>query len=204
LKQNYSYYKGKLNNFYNKEEEDKNPTKEDILQKLNASTKVDEFELVIKNVIDDLSESKILEGTLDQKLVAIKTALKEMGTMLKTQVGLVPRIEYTVESNLNDVLKDFKETTTDYITEKFSINNAMFEFSLGNVALLDSKILKGTDQGLMLKKWISNGSVRFKLIWRGSRDGFTSQAFHAKCDKYKPTLLLCSATTGKVFGGFTD
>jgi len=66
----------------------------------------------------------------------------------------------------------------------------MFEFTMGNVALIDSKILKSADQALLLKKWISNGTVRFKLLWRGTRDGFTSTAFHAKCDKYKPTITL--------------
>jgi len=95
------------------------------LEKLNATTKVDDFELIIKNIIDDLSESKILEGTLDQKLVAIKQALKEMGTMLKTQVNLVPRIEYTVDSNLNDIIKQFKENNTEMekIHSIMSINN---------------------------------------------------------------------------------
>jgi dsRNA-specific ribonuclease len=104
-----------LNNFYNKNDETKNPTKEDILEKLNSAIKIDDYELVIKNIIDDLSESKILEGTLDQKLTALKTALKEMGTMLKMQVSLVPRIEYTVESNLTDIVKEFKESNTDFI-----------------------------------------------------------------------------------------
>jgi len=61
---------------------------------------------------------------------------------------------------------------------------------MGNIALIDSKILKGADQALMLKKWVSTGSVKFKLLWRGSRDGFTSQVFHAKCDKYKPTMTV--------------
>jgi len=137
-------------------------------------------------------------------MAAIKVALKEMGTMLKQQTTVLPKIEYTIESNLNDIVKEFKETNTEYFNEKFSLSNAMFEFTMGNVALIDSKILKTTDQSLMLKKWISNGSVRFKLLWRGTRDGFTSTAFHAKCDKFKPTITLASATTGKIFGGFTD
>jgi len=64
LKQNFSYYKSKLNNFYSKSDETNlNPTKEDLLARLNRAGKVDDFELIIKNIVDDLAETKILEGT---------------------------------------------------------------------------------------------------------------------------------------------
>lgn len=76
------------------------------------------------------------------------------------------------------------------MTDNLSISHAMFEFNMSNVALIDSKILKGGQQSLMLKNWITNGTVKFKLLWRGTRDGFTSSAFHAKCDKFKPTITL--------------
>jgi hypothetical protein len=42
----------------------------------------------------------------------------------------------------------------------------------------------------------------FKLLWRGSRDGFTAQEFHLRCDGRANTLTLISDTDGNVFGGF--
>jgi hypothetical protein len=43
----------------------------------------------------------------------------------------------------------------------------------------------------------------FNLLWRGSRDGFTAQEFHLRCDGRGNTLTLIADTDGNVFGGFT-
>jgi hypothetical protein len=40
-------------------------------------------------------------------------------------------------------------------------------------------------------------------LWRGSRDGFTAQEFHRRCDSHANTLTLISDTDGNIFGGFT-
>jgi uncharacterized coiled-coil protein SlyX len=44
---------------------------------------------------------------------------------------------------------------------------------------------------------------RFKLLWRGSRDGFTAGEFHRRCDGRANTLTLIADTDGNVFGDFT-
>jgi uncharacterized coiled-coil protein SlyX len=43
----------------------------------------------------------------------------------------------------------------------------------------------------------------FKLLWRGSRDGFGALDFHGRCDGHKNTLTLIQDTEGNIFGGFT-
>jgi hypothetical protein len=43
----------------------------------------------------------------------------------------------------------------------------------------------------------------FNLLWRGSRDGFTAEEFHLRCDGHANTLTLIADTDGNVFGGFT-
>jgi hypothetical protein len=43
----------------------------------------------------------------------------------------------------------------------------------------------------------------FKLLWRGSRDGFRARDFHSRCDGHAPTLSLIQDTDGNIFGGFT-
>jgi hypothetical protein len=47
------------------------------------------------------------------------------------------------------------------------------------------------------------GRKCFKLLWRGSRDGFTAKEFHLRCDGRANTLTLIADTDGNVFGGFT-
>jgi hypothetical protein len=44
---------------------------------------------------------------------------------------------------------------------------------------------------------------RFNLLWRGSRDGFTAEEFHRRCDGRANTLTLILDIDGNVFGGFT-
>jgi hypothetical protein len=44
---------------------------------------------------------------------------------------------------------------------------------------------------------------RWTLLYRASRDGFSAEAFHSKCDKYFPTLTIVKTSLGFVFGGCT-
>jgi hypothetical protein len=44
---------------------------------------------------------------------------------------------------------------------------------------------------------------KFELLWRGSRDGFSADAFHNLCDDCPNTMTLILDTQGNIFGGFT-
>jgi hypothetical protein len=43
----------------------------------------------------------------------------------------------------------------------------------------------------------------WKLLYRGSRDGFGSSHFHGKCNNQSNTLTIIETTQGFIFGGFT-
>jgi hypothetical protein len=47
------------------------------------------------------------------------------------------------------------------------------------------------------------GKKQFRLLWRGSRDGFGAAQFHKRCDGHANTLTLIMDTEKNVFGGFT-
>jgi hypothetical protein len=44
---------------------------------------------------------------------------------------------------------------------------------------------------------------KWKLLYRGSTDGFGASNFHSKCDGHSNTLTVILSTTGCIFGGFT-
>jgi hypothetical protein len=46
-------------------------------------------------------------------------------------------------------------------------------------------------------------SLKFNLLWHGSRDGFGAADFHSRCDGHANTLTLICDTDGNIFGGFT-
>jgi hypothetical protein len=43
----------------------------------------------------------------------------------------------------------------------------------------------------------------WQLLYRGTRDGFGSTDFHAKCDEQSNTVAIILTTNGSIFGGFT-
>jgi hypothetical protein len=45
-------------------------------------------------------------------------------------------------------------------------------------------------------------NLSFSLLWRGSRDGFTAEAFHRCCDGRERTLTVIRDKGGNIFGGF--
>jgi hypothetical protein len=44
---------------------------------------------------------------------------------------------------------------------------------------------------------------RWKLLYRGSDDGFGASNFHKKCDGIANTVTIILSTTDRIFGGFT-
>ena len=42
-----------------------------------------------------------------------------------------------------------------------------------------------------------------ELIYRGSRDGTTSNIFHNKCDNKGPTIILFKNEKGNIYGGYS-
>ena len=52
-----------------------------------------------------------------------------------------------------------------------------------------------------LYEW--SGYKNIELLFRGSRDGTTSNDFHKKCDNQGPTICLFKNDKDNIFGGFT-
>ena len=47
--------------------------------------------------------------------------------------------------------------------------------------------------------------TQLKIVYRASRDGFSAEMFHLKCDQIAPTItILKSKQNGYIFGGFTE
>jgi hypothetical protein len=43
----------------------------------------------------------------------------------------------------------------------------------------------------------------FQLLYRATRDGFSTASFHSKCDAFLNTLIIVKSSNAYVFGGFT-
>ncbi len=75
-------------------------------------------------------------------------------------------------------------------------------------AIFGSNIFSiGSDHESRIGDWLAEqglGGAETNLLYRGSRDGFSSDDFHSKCDNKGHTLVIIETDAGGVFGGYTD
>ena len=89
----------------------------------------------------------------------------------------------------------------EFVPSKFNFENNHFGEILHRCGLNDSLILN-RDECLSLFQMIN--SSHGKLLYRATRDGFTSQAFHSKCDNIANTVTIIKNNLNFVFGGYTS
>jgi hypothetical protein len=70
----------------------------------------------------------------------------------------------------------------------------------------DSTIIKDVGGCDVLHEWLEEDGQdgEFNLLYRGTRDGQTAEAFHSKCDSKGCTLTVIETTCGKVIGGYSN
>jgi len=73
-------------------------------------------------------------------------------------------------------------------------------------SLSNSSIIKERTHIEQLHNWLNeDGSDgELGLLYRGSRDGFTSKDFHDTCDNKGPTLTIVKTKDGYVLGGYSN
>ncbi len=68
----------------------------------------------------------------------------------------------------------------------------------------DSTILDKQNRSVITELCGFPSAKQWKLQYRATRDGFTAQNFHTKCDTVANTLTIIESTNGNIFGGFTE
>ena len=173
-----------------------------------------------KVLLDLFTKDEIMKGFE----LAINPYLESIGKIseaFRTQIEIVENRDKNIESfsqnfkKINEKSKDL----VDFIQQKFfnfddipqiqnsivSLNDQEFWLSLTEKSSIIGDGLNGETQILM--NWIERKgeeSCKLKLIYRGSRDGFTAQAFHLKCDDKSPTISFIKSDQNKIFGGYTQ
>ena len=67
-----------------------------------------------------------------------------------------------------------------------------------------SNILKNNEDRIMLNNWIRpDTKIKFKLLYKVSRDGDRISTFAEKVKGKSPTLIIIKTKTGYKFGGYT-
>ncbi|PKC57026.1 hypothetical protein RhiirA1_541818 [Rhizophagus irregularis] len=98
----------------------------------------------------------------------------------------------------------------DYVPRKKSEQQTIRETKIISLKSIVSKIIT-IQHAELISKWIDRleitdelkNSYEFKLILRGSRDGFTPRKFHEICDNKSHTISIIKVKgTNEIFGGY--
>ena len=185
-----------------------------------------------QKLVDEVRERKLqclhnlrTHETLDGELDAIKQTLVEQVRKFKHsnprvflsaldgEEGRLRRDSHKECAKLLDKVKSVEKDLKEKI-----IGQHMIEFKPGTQlspvdsicgilvkGAIDSTILSSRKMKRdLVKLCMLSDIVEFKLIYRATRDGFQSSAFHDKCDHQPNTLTIIKTTRGCIFGGFTS
>ena len=124
-----------------------------------------------------------------------------------------------MRKNNENLIKVYEGNNKCYKIDKLSMDTsyeiricAMYKDFYGpwtefhKIIITESIILYGTEKMDEFKRKILDwcGFKGIELLYRGTRDGMTSNDFHNKCDNKGPTITLIQNEKGNVFGGFAS
>jgi len=180
------------------------PTKEELGYKYNKLQNATQLLAYIKNIKEDMNENKVLSGDMEwltpeeARIVMIKNLSKKLDEIkTKTPTLIDPNVD------LVKLKAEFDKAAEKFIDGVFELNNAIEDVTVGNFP--KSTIIKPQDFS-MLKKFLDKewANRKWKLIFRGSRDGQNASSFHSNCNNKGPTVTVIKSKAGKIFGGFVD
>ncbi|POG81691.1 hypothetical protein GLOIN_2v1762929 [Rhizophagus irregularis DAOM 181602=DAOM 197198] len=143
---------------------------------------------------------------------------KDYEELKKTLNQIIPLIRFTEISRADffDKVRPYRIIIPNHIyeeIEEFYYKDALpkttilpprtgYSFEIGKI---ESNIIKPILAKLIVN-WIGNDQLyRFKLIYRGSRDGISNKSFREKCKGRVASLVLIKVKdTNKVFGGYSS
>ncbi|GBB93014.1 hypothetical protein RclHR1_00210010 [Rhizophagus clarus] len=132
-----------------------------------------------------------------------------MKETINTLIKLIRFHNISVEDHINNVSPYEKLLTKNLISDNLQISKTK-QPELDSSILLTQKDL----YPLLFLNWINNKDniiyksrsflqYEFKLILRGSRDGFDGNSFHDKCDHKKETITIAKIKdSNKLVGGY--
>ncbi|EXX78801.1 hypothetical protein GLOIN_2v130112 [Rhizophagus irregularis DAOM 181602=DAOM 197198] len=146
--------------------------------------------------------SNELSSWSDNDFKALKENLNPLISFIR--FGFISSSDFYIK--INPYRKIFEENFYQSILEYYLVpekRDKSILYSTNFRCRLDS-ILIDSKQLRFISKWISKDSYfKFELLTRGSRDGFSEQVFHNRCDSKDHSLtILRIKNTGEILGGY--
>jgi hypothetical protein len=161
-----------------------------------------------KNITDEIDqlELRLIEFLRQNLIFTIKQNLKEYNEKLERfkseNCNLSKFVEVAesfwkligLENKDNSPLRDYLNEIKKIIIDQETKLTKCFE--------PDSLSLFYSQEQKFIQNLFENKIENFRLLYRGSRDGFTSKTYHLKCDDKKNNLIIIKSDRDKIFGGY--
>ena len=170
-----------------------NDTKLSLVIKVsNTLGKTNEYELLLD------PENKKNNTLMNEKLETIISELKSENSALKKENSEIKEKMKILEIKLSK-FEELLFQNINNINDLQKLNNAKNQFN--------SKIISLTDIAFVTEKIskINNSNlIEYKLLFRGTQNGFEARDFHKRCDRIWPTITIIKSNNGSIFGGYTE
>jgi hypothetical protein len=171
--------------------------KENLLSSFGESKSLDkeleEIEEFFRNPNLLIQSIKEMQQRQEESLKEIQSKLNEIN---QVQVDLKATNEF--KPNLTLLNKELSSSLSSSFFGSMKLNNC------SNADPFTSQILTGNQPNELIKLCEFSPNDKWSLLYRGTRDGFSAQDFHSKCDNKSPTLSIFKAhDSSYIFGGFT-
>ena len=171
---------------------------------INKTLKIEEEknELIINinNIVKDKEELKsriIIIENENYELINRTNKLEEEDNKLKNEINKSEN-EINELKNIKNEINYLELRINDREKEKYERNKYY------NNLFKESKIINEEERKLISKWVLPYYNLKFELLYSGSRDGFSTNTFHSKCDNKGPTLFVTKLENNRRFGGFAS
>ena len=161
---------------------------EELKKQINSSEnefqqKIFELEKEKDELKNETTMIKLENNELKSKINELEKEINELKIFVKKINYEKANLEYRV-----DIIEEEKEERNKYY-------NTLFQ---------ESSIIKKEERDLISKWILPHINLKFELLYVGSRDGFTNEAFHSRGDNKGPTLFVVKLENNRRIGGFTS
>ena len=173
--------------------------------KIILNPKKPSVEETIPKLCDKVKEIDSLNLIIDEQKKTIEKIKKDFNDYKNYAENKFKELEALIKKE-SENLKYNIEYNDCYYLNSDEINKYKLEFPKFKENV-NSDIMKYFDLNLIetgIKKKQNKTIKKLTLLFRASRDGYSSSNFHSKCDGKVNTLILFETTNRRRFGGYTE
>ena len=153
-----------------------------------------------KNIINfelnqnSLNKDEIIQA-LSERIIQLDNKLE---TMNKNQNNIINDLKKRLE-----LLEEKERKREEKEKEKIEKEKLIIRDIL-NSSICRKEEIEFFEEEFKKHNEFYNKSIRFKLLYKATRDGQGIKIFHSRCDNRNSTLILISSKNGSRFGGYTQ